>query len=71
MPNKQPVGDLWHIQDTDPESLHFGHVFHFDFGFIHSEELKDVFKDYIWQNWKTGTGRLEDCTMHLVDFAFL
>lgn len=58
MPNKQPVGDLWHIQDTDPESLHFGHVFHFDFGFIHSEELKDVFKDYIWQNWKTGNRTL-------------
>lgn len=58
MPNKQPVGDLWHIQDTDPESLHFGHVFHFDFGFIHSEELKDVLKDYIWQNWKTGNRTL-------------
>ena len=58
MLNKQPVGDLWHIQDTDPESLHFGHVFHFDFGFIHSEELKDVFKDYIWQNWKTGNRTL-------------
>lgn len=54
MCNKQPVGDLWHLTDTDPESLHFGRTFHFDFSFICNEEMKEVFKDYIWQNWKTG-----------------
>ena len=57
MLNKQPIGDLWHLQDNDPESLHFGRTFHFDFSFICNEELKDVFKDYIWQNWKTGNKR--------------
>ena len=54
MLNNQPVGDLWHLQDNDAESQHYGRTFHFDFSYIHSEEMKSVIKDYVWQNLKTG-----------------
>ena len=55
MLNNQPVGDLWNLQDNDAESQHYGKTFHFDFSYIHSEEMKSVVKDYVWQNWKTGS----------------
>ena len=55
MLNNQPVGDLWHLQDNDAESQWYGQTFHFDFSYIHSEETKSVGKDYVWQNWKTGS----------------
>ena len=54
MLNNQPVGDLWHLQDNDADSQHYGRTFHFDFSYIHSEEMKSVVKDYVWQNRKTG-----------------
>ena len=54
MLNNQPAGDLWHLQDNDAESQWFGKTFHFDFSYIHSEDMKLVVKDYVWQNWKTG-----------------
>jgi len=55
MLNNQPVGDLWHLQDNDTESQYYGRTFHFDFSYIHSEEMKSVVKDYVWQNRKTGS----------------
>lgn len=58
MLNNQPAGDLWHLQDNDTESQHYGRTFHFDFSYIHSEEMKSVVKDYAWQNWKTGSKTL-------------
>ena len=42
MLNNQPAGDLWHLKDTDAESQYFGKTFHFDFSYIHSEEMKSV-----------------------------
>ena len=63
MLNKQPAGDLWHLKDNDSESQHYGKTFHFDFSYIHSEEMKFVVKDYVWQNWKTGNKSLNGlCT---------
>lgn len=59
MLNKQPAGDLWHLKDNDAESLWYGRICHFDFSFIHSEEMKSVVKDYVWQNWKTGNKSLK------------
>ena len=55
MLNKQPAGDLWHLKDNDSESQHYGRTIHFDFSYIHSEEMKSVVKDYVWQNWKIGS----------------
>ena len=54
MLNKQPAGDLWHLKDNDSESQHYGRTIHFDFSYIHSEEMKSVVKDYVWQNRKTA-----------------
>lgn len=55
MLNNQTAGDLWYLQDNDTKSQHYGRTFHFDFSYIHSEEMKSVVKDYAWQNWKTGS----------------
>ena len=75
MLNKQPAGDLWRLQDTDAESQYYGKTFHFDFSYIHSEEMKSVVKDYVWQNWKTGSNTLSKLQKdvfrfhHFADFA--
>lgn len=75
MLNKQPAGDLWHLKDNDSESQHYGKTFHFDFSYIHSEEIKSVVKDYVWQNWKTGNKTLNKllndvwCLQYFARFA--
>ena len=75
MLNKQPAGDLWHLQDNDTESQWYGRTFHFDFSYIYSEEMKSVVKDYVWQGWKTGNQTLiklyNDLSLyrHFVKFA--
>ena len=68
MLNNQPAGDLWHLQDNDTESQHYGRTFHFDFSYIHSEEMKSVVKDYVWQNWKTGSNTLSKLQKDLFVF---
>lgn len=68
MPNNQPAGDLWHLQDNDTESQHYGRTFHFDFSYIHSEEMKSVVKDYVWQNRKTGNMTLSKLQQDLFRF---
>ena len=75
MLNKQPAGDLWHLQDNDVESQYYGKTFHFELSYIHSEEMKSVVKDYVWQNWKTGSKTLNKLQndvitfRHFVEFA--
>lgn len=68
MLNNPPAGDLWHLQDTDSESLHHGKIFLFDFSYVHSEEMKSVIKDYVWQNWKTGNRTLRRLAVVNWDF---
>ena len=68
MLNNQPAGDLWHLRDSDVESQHYGRTFHFDFSYIHSEEMKSVVKDYVWQNWKTGSKTLNKLHIDLYRF---
>ena len=48
----RPDGDVWNIVDNDKDSQHYGWNFKFDFSYISSEEIKDVVKDYIWQNYR-------------------
>ena len=47
-------GDVWNIVDNDKDSQHYGRNFKFDFSYISSEEIKDVVKDYVWQNFRVG-----------------
>lgn len=50
----RPDGDAWNIVDNDKDSQHYGRNFKFDFSYISSEEIKDVVKDYVWQNYRVG-----------------
>ena len=47
-------GDVWNIVDNDKDSQHYGRNFKFDFSYISSEEIKDIVKDYVWQNYRVG-----------------
>ena len=68
MLNNQPAEDLWHLRDNDAESQYYGRTFHFDFSYIHCEEMKSVVKDYVWQNWKTGSNTLNKLQKDLFRF---
>lgn len=50
----RPDGDVWNIVDNDKDSQHYGRNFKFDFSYISSEEIKDIVKDYVWQNYRVG-----------------
>lgn len=54
----RPDGDVWNIVDNDKNSQHYGRYFKFDFSYISSEEIKDVLKDYAWQNYRVGNKSL-------------
>ena len=54
----RPDGDVWNIVDNDKDSQHYGKNFKFDFSYILSEEIKDVVKDYVWQNYRVGNKSL-------------
>ena len=54
----RPDGDVWNIVDNDKDSQHYGRSFKFDFSYISSEEIKDVVKDYVWQNYRVGNKSL-------------
>ena len=54
----RPDGDVWNIVENDKDSQHYGRNFKFDFSYISSEEIKDVVKDYVWQNYRVGNKSL-------------
>ena len=54
----RPDGDVWNIVDNDKDSQHYGRNFKFDFSYISSKEIKDVVKDYVWQNYRVGNKSL-------------
>lgn len=54
MASKIPAGDVWNIIDNDEQSQWFGRTFRFDFSYISNDEIKEIYKDYIWQNYKVG-----------------
>lgn len=54
----RPDGDVWNIVDNDKDSQHYGRNFKFDFSYISSKEIKDVVKDYVWQNYRVGNKTL-------------
>lgn len=58
MKHSRPEGDVWNLKDNDKGSQHYGKNFKFDFSYINSEEIKDVVKDYVWQNYRTDNRAL-------------
>lgn len=65
----RPDGDVWNIVDNDKDSQHYGRNFKFDFLYILSEEIKDVVKDYVWQNYRVGNKSLS-CLYNEVNSCF-
>ena len=58
MKNNRPDGDVWNLKDNDIESQHYGENFRFDFSYITSKEIKEIVKDYVWQNYRIGNNVL-------------
>lgn len=54
----KPDGDVWNIVDNNNDSQHYRRNFKFDFSYISSEEIKDIVKDYVWQNYRVGNKSL-------------
>lgn len=69
----RPDGDVWNIVDNDKDSQHYGKNFKFDFSYISSEEIKDVVKNYVWQNYRVGNKSLSTlyCEVHAFFFQFI
>ena len=64
----RPDGDVWNIVDNDKDSQHYGRNFKYDFSYISSEEIKDVIKDYVWQNYRVGNNSLSWLYNQLLNF---
>jgi integrase len=58
MASKSPKGDIWNIVDKDEMSQHYGRNFKFDFSYISSDGIKELLKDYVWQNYRVGNKSL-------------
>lgn len=58
MASKRPDGDVWNIVDNDEMSQYYGKNFKFDFSHISSDEIKELFKDYVWQNYRVSNKTL-------------
>lgn len=72
----RPDGDVWNIVDNDKDSQYYGRNFRLDFSYISSEEIKDVVKDYVWQNYRVGNktlsrlyGEVISWFMHFIKYA--
>ena len=66
----RPDGDVWNIVDNDKDSQHYGKNFKFDFSYISSEEIKDVVKNYVWQNYRVGNKSLSTLYREVRAFFF-
>lgn len=53
MVGSMPKGDEWKLVDTDTDSQHYNRKFRFDFAYMVSGDMKEVFKAYIWRNYRT------------------
>lgn len=67
----RPDGDVWNIVDNDKDSQHYGRNFKFDFSYISSKEIKDVVKDYVWQNYRVGNKTLSTLYNEISSYFWL
>lgn len=58
-------GDVWNIVDNDKDSQYYGRNFRLDFSYISSEEIKDIVKDYVWQNYRVGNKAISTLYIYL------
>ena len=67
----RPDGDVWNIVDNDKDSQHYGRNFKFDFSYISSKEIKDIVKDYVWQNYRVGNKTLSTLYNEISSYVWL
>lgn len=70
MASKRPEGDVWNIVDNDEGSQHYGRNFKFDFSYIRSDEIKDIVKDFVWQNYKFKSRTLASLYTYFLGFKW-
>ncbi len=70
MASKKPDGDIWNIVDNDEMSQHYGRNFKFDFSYISSDEIKELFKDYVWQNHRVHNKTLNSLYYEVTSFFY-
>ncbi len=68
--NNRLDGDVWNIVDNDAESQYYGRNFRFDYSYIESEGIKDIVKDYVWQNYRVGNVKLSSLYTMLSHFKY-
>jgi len=51
---EQPKGDIWELKDTDTDSQYHGRIFKLYFAYIKSSKIKNVVKNYVWDNYRSG-----------------
>ncbi len=66
----RPDGDVWNIVDNDKDSQHYRRNFKFDFSYISSNEIKDVVKDYVWQNYRHQNRSLSSIYIYVRQFKW-
>ena len=66
----RPDGDVWNIVDNDIDSQYYGRSFKFGFSYISSEEIMDVVKDYVWQNYRVGNKTLSSLYREVNSYFF-
>lgn len=70
-----PEEDEWKLPDMDVNSQYYRRIFRFDFTYIISEDMKEIFKTYIWRNYRTGNRVVKQlydahiCFRHFNSFA--
>lgn len=62
MSNSLPAGDAWYLKDFDEHSINYGKTRKFDFTPFENSELCFLVKNYIWQNYRTGSRSIS--TLH-------
>lgn len=70
MKNNRPNSDVWNLKDNDIESQYYGENFKFDFSYITSKEIKEVVKDYVWQNYRIGNKVLSNLYRELCKLKY-
>lgn len=71
MKNNLPEGDVWSLKDNDKESQYYGRLFNLDFSYINSEEIRDIVKDYVWQNYRTQNNVLNYLYIQLLNYKLV
>lgn len=63
MINNLPMGNEWYLQDADDKSVNYGKRFRFCFEEFMAEDIRNLIKAYVWQNYQSGAITLSSISM--------